>query len=64
MGTARIDGHEVAVEATDVGLVWIRFPDLEQDSGAVQRVVAQANELGLAVIDEDSAEMLRGVLEL
>jgi hypothetical protein len=62
MGTATTDGHDVVIEATDIGLVWIRFPDLEQDSSAVQRVVALASELGLAVIDEDSAEMLRGGL--
>jgi hypothetical protein len=63
MGTAMIEGHGVDVEATEMGLLWLRFADLPQDSGVVQTVAARAVGLGLAVIDEDSAELLRGGLD-
>jgi hypothetical protein len=64
LGTAALDGHEVNVEATEVGLLWLRMEDLDQDSPIVQKLTADAVRLGLAVIDEDSAEMLRGGLDL
>jgi hypothetical protein len=64
IGTAAIEDHEVSVEATEVGLLWLRFENLDQDSRIVQKLAAEAVRQGLAVIDEDSAEMLRGGLDL